>query len=146
VQGFVDIVDAATGDLVDQMATAQEPLVIIGTNNAPYGAIACGMLLQLVTNVFVGGRRLRGRAYVSPVCQGNDQDGSPDAGMSTLVQAIGTALMDVGIGGGPELVVWRRPRKNYVGKKGPLPDRPGTVAPVLGTSVPDEYVVMRSRR
>lgn len=144
VNPSVDVLDAVDGALVSNYNVAA-PATIVGTGAPGFGPIATMLMLRLRTPTISNGQRVNGRAFLGPVTLGVDAAGTPDAGIIALALAIGNELLDVGIGGGPALQVWSRPKKAVVGPPA-VPARDGQAVDVFSVTVPDYYAILRSRR
>lgn len=145
-----DVIDDSNGTLTGVWAGGVTADVHGAAGTAPYAAPA-GFLVRWETATIVSGSRLRGRTYFVPSATGCFAvDGSIDG--AVLPQIVAAASDFVGAVT-PDLLVWQRPRVAqvaYVDGKGKphkaLSGRPGSSAPVIQSSVPDEVVVLRSRR
>jgi len=128
-----DDVDPVTGDIIGSWAqTAPAPTV--GTSAVVYAA-PVGLVAHWNTNGIVAGRRVRGRTFVVPMVSNSSTDGTPSAAQVLVVVNAAAALA----AHSPGLVVWRRPN--------PLSSvTAGSEHPVVSSTVPDKYVVLRSRR
>lgn len=134
VDSIVDVIDPVTGVLVTSF-DGGSPGSVTGTNVNTYEPLAVGLLCRLTTSTVVNGRRLRGRAYLSPVARESADGGTPDAASLVLAAAVGTNLMNTSLTPA-KLVIWHRPKLG-VG---------GAVGAVTASTSPDMFVVMRSRR
>lgn len=142
----MDVLDAATGELVDSFTAGAPPVTAAGNGAAGFGPSVAMMLLQLRTNTFSDGSRLAGRAFMGPVNPSSDGDGSPTIELYTRTALFGTALLDEGIGAeNPSVVVWRRPRLASAGPPA-ISARAGSIGRVTAFTVPDRYSVLKSRR
>lgn len=140
----VAVINEVNGQITNVLTTTPQ-LPITGTGTAGFNALATGILLQMRTNVFLNGRRLRGRAFLSPIGPRNEADGSPDAGGIGVAQSIGDALLSAG-GTLNVLVVWHRPKFSVPKTIPPTVVRNGSEATVQSITVPNKFVIMRSRR
>lgn len=134
VSAVADILDFATGALQGQVSAGSAPSNVIGTGlggNGPAFVCAVG---RLVTNSFIGGKRLRGRTYAGPLSANFTDSLAPEGGLTAAVQT-GLVAMNTS-GGGPALVVWHRP----TGGAG------GAIAGVVNTSVSTQFGILKSRR
>ena len=66
VLGDVDVVDPANGNVTDTFSVAP-PAVVPGSAVNTLAPIVAAALLQETTGLFLSGRRLRGRAFFSPI-------------------------------------------------------------------------------
>lgn len=144
VDPTVDTIDPANGELTGSFS-ASPSAEVVGTGGAGFNAIASGLLLRLNTAGIVEGRRVKGRAFLSPIGPREESDGSPNEGGRGVALSIGTALMDEGITG-PPLAVWSRPVEADAEHVPPIEGRDGSVHLVTSVTVPDIFVVLRSRR
>lgn len=142
----VDVLDAVDGTVVNTFSSDESLPVISGTNAAGYGPTAVGLLLRYHTGVVHDGSTIKGRAFLSPCSIASDLDGTPTSGLMALAQTYADELMDVGGPAGPNLVVWRRPRAAVTTGPHQHTQRDGLSAMVASITVPDKYVVLRSRR
>lgn len=146
MQDNVDCLDPVNGDLVDSVATT--PIAgVTGTAAGGFGPIAAAILLRLQTSIFSDGRRIQGRAFLGPVVNSTDTNGTPAPALITAGTAFATALADAGLWTSyPRVVVWRRPRLADALRTPAVTARDGMYAEVTSSSVPDKYAVLRSRR
>lgn len=129
---FGSRIDDATGALVGNWTTTPTPAVVAGGGGTLYQA-PVGLVVNWLTSTVVGSRFLRGKTFLVPGIGGTGvTDGTPAAGNLTNLQAAAAAV----IAATPNLLIWHRPVNN-VG---------GSSATVTAASVPDKYVVLRSRR
>lgn len=142
VSGQVDILESSTGELITTYAVANAAPGPF-TGQIGYNPIVTMLLLKLSTNDIMHGHRVKGRSFLGPTATGLNADGTPDAGLIAEANAFGTSLLDVGIGNGPPLVVWHRPKFAPVTHERV---RDGDRAKVISTSVPDKFAVLTSRR
>lgn len=140
----VALINEANGQITDVLATTVQP-PINGSGTQGFNVLASGLLLQLRTGEFLNGRRLKGRAFLSPIGPREEQNGTPNAGGLGVAQSIGTALLSAGVTGN-ELVVWHRPKFVLPKTTPPTVLSPGSIAKVTSITVPDKFVIMRSRR
>lgn len=134
VQSAVDVFDSATGNLVDSL-TGTAVASLAGSNGATFGPLASGLCMNLRTLSFIAGRRVQGRAFLSPVAVLGDPDGTPQATFIAATDSIGAALIG-GASPALELVVWHRPKLGAGGQ----------ACTVFGTLTRDSFSVLRSRR
>lgn len=140
----VAVINEVNGQITDVLPTTPQ-LPIVGTGTAGFNVLASGLLLQLRTGTFINGRRLKGRAFLSPIGPREEQNGTPNAGGLGVAQSIGTALLSAGVTGN-ELVVWHRPKFAVPKTTPPTILANGSKAKVTSITVPDKFVIMRSRR
>lgn len=142
VDESVDVLETETGELINNfIAPAQAN--VVGGGLAGYNATAVMLLARINTATIMDGHRVKGRAFLGPVSNGVDADGTPQVGLLNQVTAFGNSLMDVGVGNGPALCVWHRPRP--ASAEHPVA-RIGGRATAVGVSAVDKYAVLRSRR
>ena len=135
VQGDVDVLDPATGDITDTFSTTPTAGMVGrgGANSAPIVAAA---VLRLTTALFIAGRRLRGRAFLSPLSADKvEADGTMTVVGRSYGDAFGTALL-ASLTSGQAWVVWHRPKAGS-----------GGVASAVVTAVTNDKIgELRSRR
>jgi len=134
VAGTVDVLNAATGALVDSFG-GTSPSAISGTGSVGYAPIVAMIVGRLNTADVVNGHRVRGRAFFGPVQDLTDTDGTPN---DTIVAAVADLVnyLQNTVDAAIELVVWHRP----------VSGAGGQACPVTSTSARDIYAVLRSRR
>lgn len=133
-QGVVDVFDATTGDLVDSL-TGTGVAVVNGLTGSAFGPLPAAICANIRTLSFIAGRRVQGRAFLSPLASGGDADGSPTATQMTLATTLISDLRAFGTGG-PELIVWHRPKLGAGGQ----------ACMAIGELVNDKFATLRSRR
>lgn len=148
VQGDVDVLDDATGEVTNQLGAT--PRSLAGTTAGALGPLPVGLLLKASTNAFVSGRRLIGRTYFVPVNAFLTAAASVPSGTQGTVTAFGTALMNAGLTQ-VHPRVWSRPRPaTDVGPGRPAGParsaRAGSSAVAVAYSCSSKYVVLTSRR
>lgn len=141
VQGVVDVINTDNSDLVESLVVAA-PAVVAGTFSGAFGPQAAMVCANLVTSDILDGRRIRGRAFIGPVANNGDGDGTPSAEMVTDVGGALTGLMGGGAGAVP-LVVWSRRRP--VSAEHPT-GLGGSAHIVTAVTVKDTFAILRSRR
>ena len=134
VSSEIDEIDSATGTLLNTTVAAGTTPVA-GTGGGGFGPTAVGLVATFNTAGLVAGRRVKGRAFLSPMCGDRNADGTPNAAHVTRAQAIADTMYLVA-GGTISQVVWSRPRLAL----------PGTHHIVSGALVKAKYGVLRSRR
>lgn len=142
VQGSVDVIETTDGELTGNFSLPNAANVV-GAGLAGYNALATMLLLRWNTNDIMDGHRVKGRSFLGPVSNGVDADGTPQVGLLNELTAFGTAMMDIGVGEGPKLCVWHRPRPAT--EEHPVA-REGQRATVISYTAVDKYAVLRSRR
>lgn len=144
VDSTVDVIEDTTGEL--QASESVDGLVeITGIAVSGWQGIALSLCAQLRTATITDGHRLRGRAFLGPVAEQQDTDGSPNADQAVKVAAWAAALLDNGLDG-PDLAVWHRPRAAQPEATPPVTARDGGSAIVSTITMADKYAVLRSRR
>lgn len=141
VLGEMDVIDEATGDLVETLSTTDGATTTGGSteDNQPPSVQT---LLRLRTGAVVAGRRLQGRLFIpGPPRNGTGDTTVPTTASRNAYQAAAADLITATTGIGP-WVIWSRP----VSDNPTVPDRPGTTAAVINGSVWAKYAVLRSRR
>ena len=144
VENTGDIIEDTTGALTG--AWTDDPVLpVTGSAPPPYAA-PVGVMLKWATDTIVDGHRLRGRTFLVP-CAGGvfDDDGSINDADFTLFNGYATVLGAAVIG---NIVVWHRPRvaRAADGSRPAVTARAGSHGLITACSVPDEAVVLRSRR
>lgn len=130
----VDDIDASTGNLIGTHTVSAWTRT--GGSSAGFGPLAVGGCVTWLTATYLGGRRVRGRTFVSPVAsEFQDADGTPKSNLLTSLNSFGSAWVGA-MGSGQSPVVWHRP----VGGSG------GLAVPIVSYSVRDKFAVLRSRR
>lgn len=145
-----DVIEDTSGALTAVWAgTATDPHPGVG-GTLPYAA-PTGILLRWETLAIRAGSRLRGRSYIVPVV-GNAFSASGSLTAQTMSDLGGLAAQLIGAVT-PNMLVWQRPRKAtaaYTDGRGiphkALSGRLGSSAVVVTSSIPNEAVVLRSRR
>lgn len=136
VSGDVDVITAATGEITDTLSVLQPASVTNTEATDTLAPTAVAMLLRLTTATFVGGRRVRGRSFISPISQAsNSITGDPSAFFIGVIGALGAGLATAP-SNGALMVVWHRP----------LAGAGGLACQVTGTSCSPKFAVLRSRR
>jgi len=132
----VDIVDPVTGNITNTIPATTPGAPLVGAAPNTFLPLATAACLTYSTGTFIAGRRVRGRAFISPLTAFTaEANGTPASDLIVAMQAMGTALM--GVAATSPLVVWHRPKEGGT---------PGSTALVLSTSVKDSFAVLRSRR
>lgn len=133
-----DTLDAETGKLLTS-GTSAGAAAVSGTAGGTYEA-AGGMVVKWVTADIVDGHRVHGRTFLVPCSNAGSGGGNPS---SAQVSDINTAAGIMASTLGSAFIVWARP---FVDPKGVKPSRAGSIHVVTGTNVPNEFVILRSRR
>jgi hypothetical protein len=103
------------------------------------------MLTQWITGSVADGHLVRGRTFHVPLANAlNDNAGVPGTGAVTGIQPFGVAMTSPGA---TDCIfgVWHRPKYARIGGVRTL-TRTGSFHSVTGSAVPNEFVVLRSRR
>lgn len=127
-----DILDDTTGQLTGT-GTSAGAATVSPAGGANYAA-AVGGCVHWRTAVAVNGRRVKGTTFLVPLVQGSYDNGTLDSTVVTTIQTAANALVASTMG--QVMKVYSRPR----------PGHGFGVSQVTGASVPDECVVLRSRR
>lgn len=136
VQPQVDVLEELNGVLIGSFGIAT-PAVVTGTSANVTGAAEVAAGLVLDTGLVVDGRRLKGRAFLSPLQGPILATVLPPAGLVTAVNAFGVAVATATPPAATApLVVWRRP----------TPSVAGLIRPVLTASCAPKWFALRSRR
>lgn len=124
--------DETTGALNGEFSFPAARPVHQGTGSAAFSAVN-GMCVNWLTSASAG-RKLRvGRTYLVPLTAFVwATDGTPNDSVVTEIQGAAQAVVDSAAG----LCVWKRPRAGAG----------GATSVVTGARVPDEGVILRSRR
>ena len=131
----VDEMTSADGAIIN---TFTDPTVLgaNGTGGASEAPPAIAGLLHYSTATFLGGRRLRGRTFVSPLAlQKLQADGTLDD-VALAASNVGSAANLAGLTAGDNMVVWHRPKLGIGGATGV----------VTGITVANKLAVLTSRR
>jgi hypothetical protein len=143
----VDVLQDETGTLSTTFSVTP-PAAVVGASPAGYAPLPAMLLMRLRTSTVNDGSTISGRAFLGPVGQGNDLNGTPADSARTLVLAGGAALFVGGVDADPRLAVWRRPRDADATRKTPSARtaRVGLGAAVTSITAPDKFGVLTSRR
>lgn len=136
-QGDVEVINPATGDLVDVVSAA--PSSSSGSDATERLPFLCQGIINWRTSEFVDGRRVQGHTNVPGPCSAGDIDGVPTTGYQTRLNTAGAILIG---GSGVQLAVWQRPRIATL----TLPARVGSVHTVTSFVSRGRWGVLRSRR
>lgn len=134
VDPVIAAMDAATGNLTQEVTANPAPAPVVGSGGAPIGPAFVALVGRLRTNAFQAGRRIQGRTFYCPLAAPFTDSTTPETGAQAAQVAGLTALLTTG--GGAPLVVWQRPK----------PGRPGSTFAVTTVSSAPEFGVLRSRR
>ena len=141
VLGTVDVLTESTG-MLQTSYTVIPGAPIVGQGATDPGPTVTGLLMSLNTADISDGRRVKGRAFLTPMRYFADTDGTPAAAAVAIPLNFGpslTATSDSIVG-----VVWRRPRL-AVPARG-ITARAGSAHVITGVSTQDKWTVLRSRR
>jgi hypothetical protein len=126
----VAIIDSVSGEIQQ---------IFTGTGATSVGAVAgdilpasSQLLIRMLTDSYVGGRRIRGRMFVPSQAEANSTVGKPTGALTAGVAVFAEDLRAAAAAAIHGWVVWSR--KN------------GTAPPVTAVSVWDQWAVLRSRR
>lgn len=135
VAADVDVINASNGQITNTH-TVTASAAVLGTSGASILPTSTALMLRLGTGGYVGGRKVRGRVYVSPMGLGvADNNGAPVIGLSVGVAAFANA-MTFEMTNGVQWVVWHRPKLG-VG---------GLALNVTTCTFAPKFAVLRSRR
>lgn len=98
VRPEVDIVDASTGLITGVLVSDQKGLQVQGTNNSSQVSRGTQVCVNLYTDRWINGRRLKGRHFIGPIgggVVGNDGQISP-ATQATFEDAYASVISGVG--------------------------------------------------
>lgn len=133
VEPQVDMIDAATGRLTNTFVSGTSTGLLIG-GAAGSGPIAAAVVVNLLTEAIVAGKRITGKTFLSPLSNAGDADGTPS---QALRDACGSVIYGLIVApGAPTLCVWHRPKLGAG----------GSAHIVTGVLVKDKYAVLTSRR
>lgn len=129
-EGDVALIDEATGTLTGNLSgTGGSGVGTVSGDPMPWSNQG---LLRLLTDTYVGGRRLRGRFFNPAQVEANSTLGVPIGAYITGLNTIGQTLITDSATSSSEWVVWSR--KN------------GVAAEVSSVSTWGQWAVLRSRR
>lgn len=129
----VDMIDAATGRLTNTFVNGTSQPLLIGSGSSS-GPIASAVVVNLLTDAIVAGKRITGKTFLSPLTTAGDADGTPS---QALRDACASAVYGLIVpDGAPTLCVWHRPKLGAG----------GSAHIVTGVLVKDKYAVLTSRR
>jgi hypothetical protein len=145
VDAAVDTVQISDGTITGALAGA--PFTITGNAGAgsDYGPSPSGLLVEYRTGGVVNSHHVRGRSFLVPLASNTlGTAGKPTSTAMTVAAAFATALLNTA-GADCFLGIWARP---FTPKPGDTthPARAGSFHAVTVSSVPNEFVVLRSRR
>lgn len=133
VNGSGDVFNDNTGAITDVWSVATTPSVVTGGGAGNYAGNA-GAVINWLTEVVHGRRRLRGRTFIVPlVSTAYDVQGSLSSGALAGLNTAANGLITAGAG---LFVVWAKPK----------PATGFAVGHVTSARVPDLAATLRSRR
>jgi len=144
VENTGDVIEDTTGALTGAWSDAPV-LPVTGSAPPPYAA-PTGVMLKWATTTIVDGHRLKGRTFLVPSAGGVfDIDGSINSASMAVLNGAATVLGAAVLG---NIVIWHRPRaaRPADGSRPAVTARAGGHGLITACSVPDEAVVLRSRR
>lgn len=146
VSGEVDQIDSITGDITNTFSVASPALLGPSVTAADELPPATASQVEWVTSTFLAGRRLRGRAYLSPLNRNmfGPLGTIPNASLPPLEAFAGAIVLPLSTD--PDMVVWRRPRKAQPLHVPPRAARPGATGKVTSWIIPTKFAVLKSRR
>jgi len=145
VDAAVDTVQITDGAITGSLAGS--PFTITGNAGAgsDYGPSPSGLIVEYRTGGVVNSHHVRGRSFLVPVASNTlGTAGKPSSTALTTAAAFATALLTTG-GSDCFLGVWARPFTPQPPRTTPAA-RTGSFHAVTVSSVPNEFVVLRSRR
>jgi hypothetical protein len=134
VNPTVEVLDDATGALVDYDTVATAPAVVLGGASGNYSGPS-GAVINWLTNAVVGGRRLRGRTFLVPLGNSAYQSDGTLGGTSLASLNTAAALLS-GAGFSSGFGILSRPAGGGAISFGE----------VTAHRIPDMAAVLRSRR
>lgn len=136
VSGDVDQINETTGAITNTFSVAAPAVLAGGAGGVGWLPLASAIVLRFTTGAFIAGRRLRGRAFLSPIAKTFvDADGTPTGPSIAFALALGNSLLGNG-GSAGGIVIWHRP----------VAGAGGQAASVTTCSVQDKFGVLTSRR
>jgi hypothetical protein len=117
VQPEVDLITSADGHITNTFVGTAS-LTGTGTGGAGEAPPSVALLGKLTTATFIGGHRLRGRTFVSPLASGVLDTTGQFSATALGFYASGVATFLAAIGSGDALVVWHRPKAGSGGASG----------------------------
>lgn len=136
------LVDELDGQIAGELTGTTSIASRVGTAAGEF-ANGVGASIQWNTDLFVAGRRVRGRTFLVPLTLGIfDVDGTLDTAFISALNTAATGLRTnlSSVNGG--LQVWSRPRAATES----LPARAGSLHPVVSSTVADKASWLRTRR
>lgn len=106
----VDVIEVETGFLIDQFTLPDTPPTGVGTNSGTNVSRAQQFCVNFGTDIFVAGKRLRGRTFLGPV--GEDVVGANSVVGSTDRGVIEDSFIAMTSGVGARLAVYHRANPN----------------------------------
>lgn len=137
VQGAVDVIDPATGELTASLTGASS--VTTGTGGTELLPKQAQGGIALFTPGVVAGRRVRGRWNIPGPNETDNTSGNPVSAYTTALNAAVAPLVGPG-GSATQIVVWARPAPTAV------PPRLGSVHPVTSAVARSFWYTLNSRR
>lgn len=135
---YIDVIDVATGDIVDQRTVPTPFEAISGANTTTLISRGYSVCVNLGTDTFLRGRRLRGRIFLGPAGYSNtDANGQITSANQAFIPTQFDALIS---GVGPRLAVYHRPTV------APPYDSEGSYGDVVNVSVAALPSDLRSRK
>lgn len=141
----VPTINPANGTLTGSLSGATSTVTGNAGAGSVYGPAPVGLQVRYSTPDVVNGKHVSGRTFLVPVASvTNEGNGTPTAAAVTLAAAFGTSMLDAGTTD-IDFGVWSRP-VDAAHAKPSSPARAGSFHGATGSSVKDQYVVLRSRR
>lgn len=135
VSSQVDKIDAANGNVTETLGVTGSTGV--GGSGTGWAPTPIAVLVRFETDLFIAGKRVRGRTYLSPIDVSMlEGDGTPSATAIAHATSFATSMEDAGTTT-LDHVIWHRPKTGMTD---------GQFATVSGAVVPNKYAVLRTRR
>lgn len=146
VQSNVDVMNPVNGDITASLIGTTQPAIVGTAAGGLHLPPSVALVIRLHTDTFLAGRRLQGRAFISPLSTNNSTAvGIPAAAVHTIVNNFGNILNDTG-STSPLPVIWRRERLAVPTAVPPVTHRDGTTGRMTTSSLKPTFGVLRSRR
>jgi hypothetical protein len=141
----VDVINPANGQVTDTIVVAA-PLIVTGNGGTALTGPALAGLVRLRTDGFIGGRRVQGRIFVSPLAAASIESSGLMVEARRLIFAEGmdTLKEQTSLSGYP--VVWSRPREADPLATPPKEAVDGSMHAITSSTAALKISVLRSRR
>lgn len=124
-------IDDETGDILTEGNRTQNQSPVVGNSGAVYAGNA-GFAINWGTDVFIRGRRLKGRTYIVPSAGAFSTDGTlSDAALTAILEAATALSME----SEQRMKIWHRP----------IEGAGGSSSYVSSVAVSDRAAILRSR-